>query len=309
MTQRIKYSVVIPVYNGEFYLEEVSHRIKNTFEKITDDYELIFVDDGSKDQSWKKLQEIQKKDEKIKIIKLSRNYGQHNATLCGLRNGNGKYLLTLDQDLQHPPEEIPKLIKKIEEGYSLVYGRYRKKKHHWFRNFGSKITNKTLSKIAGRDFVITSFRIIKKAAIDSLEDFENPEVIIDILLSQVISDRDIGVVLVNHKQNKRDSNYSSFKLINISLNMIFNYTTAPLKIASILGLIFSLLGFGTALFYVIKYSLGYTTISGFTSVIAAVSFFSGLILLVLGVIGEYLGRIFVAVNKKPQYKIEKRLIK
>ena len=110
MTQRIKYSVVIPVYNGEFYLEEVSHRIKNTFEKITDDYELIFVDDGSKDQSCKKLQEIQKKDEKIKIIKLSRNYGQHNATLCGLRNGNGKYLLTLDQDLQHPPEEIPKLI-------------------------------------------------------------------------------------------------------------------------------------------------------------------------------------------------------
>lgn len=305
MEKKIEYSIIVPVFNGERYLNLLHKRISKTFKNITENYEIIFVDDGSLDNSWRAMLELYKKNQKIKIIKLSRNYGQHNATLCGLRNSKGEYILTLDQDLQHPPEEIPKLIEEIKKGYFLVYGRYKSKKHGWFRNFGSLLTNKLLSKIAGSDFKITSFRIIKKEVVPSLDNFDNPNLIIDILFFQVISNREIGWRLVSHHPNYTNkSNYNFFKLLNISANMILNYTIAPLRIASIFGVLFSALGFGIALFYLIRYFLGYTNVSGFTAIIAAISFFSGFILLILGIIGEYLGRIFITINKKPQYKIK-----
>lgn len=302
---KLEYSIVVPVYNAEKFLRELHDRISNTFKNITLKYELIFVDDGSLDCSWKVLQEIHQLDKKVRIIKLTRNYGQHNATLCGLRNCSGKYIITLDQDLQHPPEEIPKLIQEISKGCSLVYAKYDRKKHHWFRNFGSTITNKIISNLSQNKHRITSFRILKREIVENLDQLDHPCVIIDILFSQVLSPRSVGFVEVFHAPNLRaKSNYNFFKLVNISLNMIFNYTIVPLRLASMVGITLSLLSFSLGLFFLVRYFFGYTTVRGFTALILTISFLFGITLLVLGIMGEYIGRIFLTVNKKPQYKIK-----
>jgi len=308
MTNKIEYSIVIPVYNGNKYLNELYNRISSTFKNTKDGYEIIFVDDGSKDNSWKVLEDIKKNDEQIKIIKLSKNFGQHNATLCGLRNSEGEYIITLDQDLQHPPEEIHKLINKIKKGYSLVYGDYNSKKHNWFRNIGSRLTNKIISDITKTKNSLTSFRIIKKEIVNQIIKCENPVVIIDILFSEVISSKEIGFCKVSHLKNAfNESNYGFIKLLKVSLNMTFNHTISLLRIASVLGILISLFSFTMGIFYLIKFLVIGTSAEGFTAIILSILFFSGIILLVLGIIGEYLTRIYLIINKKPQYIVRRKL--
>lgn len=305
MKQNIDYSVVVPVFNGVKYLKILHHRLSKTLSQITSKYEIIFIDDYSSDHSWKLLQELKKIDKRTKIVQLSKNYGQHNATLCGIRLSQGRYVVTLDQDLQHPPEEIPKLISKIKEGYQLVYGQYEKKRHSWFRNFGSRLTNIIISDLTGSQRNITSFRIIDREVIKHLNELNNPNIIIDILFSYVVPNREIGFCKVKHSSSRGKSNYNLFKLINISLNMVFNHTTIPLRLASMAGFTLSIISILGGLFYTSMYFSGHIKVQGFTATILALLFLFGITLLVLGIIGEYIGKIFLIVNKKPQYVIKK----
>ena len=300
----VKYSVVIPVYNGEATLIRLYERLTGVLNKITSYYEIIMVDDESTDKSWEILCGLRERDEKVKLVQLAKNAGQHHATLCGFKYCKGEYVLTMDDDLQHPPEEIPKLITEIQKGYSLVYGRYQKKKHSWFRNLGSALTNKLLADITDNQFDLTSFRMIKGPLIQSLQGVAYPGVILDLWLMRFISKGDISYCDVHHEESQT-THYNFWKLLQIAVNVMMNHTVIPLRGVAFLGVVFSGISFGLGVFYFTRYWLGHIDVSGFTTLVLLITFFSGLLLLALGVIGEYIAALFLILTQKPQ-SIEKQ---
>lgn len=306
--KNIKYSVVIPVYNSASILKKLHAEIVKIFEKNRKSFEIIFVEDCGPDKSWELLKELRKKDQRLKVIQLYRNFGQHNALICGLSFASGEYVLTMDDDLQHPPEEIPKLIAKIEQGYDLVYGRYLRKEHNFWKNLGSKFINYILKKVTGYSSSVTSFRIMKKAVAQKIIKHKNYNIMIDVCISDFVSRQKIAYVAINHsKRLSGKSNYTLRKLVSMAINMILNYSTLPLKIASILGIFSSVLSFLVAVYLIIVYFTIQNHVSGWTSLILAIVFFSGLILFVIGIIGEYISRIFLNLSDKPQYEIREIL--
>ena len=307
MNNQVRYSVVIPVYNSKLTLEKLSDRLRTVFETISEDFEIIFVDDGSQDGSWQKLKEMRNKDNRIKIIQLMRNFGQHNALMCGFNFVSGDYVITMDDDLQNPPEEIPKLINKISEGYDIVYGKYISKKHSTFRNIGSKLIQLVYKKVFSVQNNLTAFRIIKRPLVKSILKYEKSYVFIDGLLAW--NTKNIGFVHVLHHERKvGKSGYAFKKLFALSLNMITNFSIVPLQISSIMGLLFAVLGFIMATYFLLKKIIYDIPVAGYTSLIIAITIFAGIQLLTLGLIGEYIGRIHLNINKKPQYEIREHIL-
>lgn len=306
LTSEVIYSIVIPVYNGEPYLSNLCRRLADVLRPVTSQYEIILVNDGSTDGSWEKLLALREGDERIKLVQLAKNAGQHNATLCGFKYCTGEYVITLDDDLQHPPEEIPKLISEIQKGYSLVYGRYKKKKHGWFRNLGSVLTNKILADITDNQFDLTSFRIIKSSLIKSIREIACPGMILDLGLMRFISKEDISCCDVEHDESKT-TNYNFWKLLQIAVNIMLNHTVIPLRAATFLGVLFSGVSFALGFIYFLRYLLGHFDVSGFTTIVLLMTFFFGLLLLVLGIMGEYLAALFLRQTQGAAY-IEKQKI-
>ena len=303
----IKYSIVIPVYNSEPTLKELYKRLCDSCCTSQEDYEIIFVDDASRDNSWKILEELHKQDPKVKIIQHMRNFGQHNAIMCGFHYAQGEYVITMDDDLQNPPEEIPKLIEKIQKGYDVVYGEYILKEHSWLRNIGSSFIQLVYKKVFNVHHNLTSFRIIRKQIVDCILRYDRNYVFIDGLIAW--NTRNIGTVRVEHHPRKFSrSGYGVMKLITLSLNMVTNFSIIPLQMVSLSGFTFAGLGFILALyFFVMKIFYG-IPVEGYTSLIIAVTIFSGIQLLTLGLIGEYIGRIHLNINNKPQYVIREKLL-
>lgn len=301
----VDYSVVIPVYNSEKSLNELIYRIDKVFSSIKKKYEIVFVNDNSRDNSWEVLKNLAKKNNNIKLINLMKNFGQHNALMCGFNHVDGKYIITMDDDLQHPPEEILKLIKKINEGYEVVYGQYLDKKHRFYRNIGSNFINLFMKKITGIKCKITAFRIISKNVIDKIIKFDNYNVVIEVCLSKVLSNRYINYCYVKHDKRKYGkTNYTFKKLFLLAFDTIFNFTIIPLRLSTYTGLFFSLFSFIIGIFYLYQYFMNQISVNGFTALILSITFFSGIILFVLGIIGEYIGRMYIGLNKKPQYIIK-----
>jgi len=302
---RVSYSVVVPVYNGEKSLDELHKRLIKVFGAIKKTFEIILVDDCSKDNSWEVMQKLHKKDKRVKIIQLMRNFGQHNALMAGFNYAKGEYIITIDDDLQHPPEEITKLIKKSKEGYDVVYGQFPRRKYRWYRNISSRFINKILSSIIGINYNITQFKLIKKQVIDEIIKSKNYNIMTDVLISNIVTDRKIGHCLVKHNPRKfGESNYSFTRLISYALNMIFSYTLWPLKLATMFGFLFSFISALLAIFFLVYYFVYGISVSGWTTLILSITFFSGLILFVLGVTGEYIGRVFLNIIGKPQFVIK-----
>ena len=299
----IKYSVVIPVYNGAAYLDSLYQRLTRVMEKITFSYEIICVDDCSTDQGWEILTRLRSGDRRLKLIRLSKNFGQHNATMCGFKYCSGDYVITMDDDLQHPPEEIPKLLGEIKKGHSLVYGRYKEKKHHWVQNLGSSITNKVLANITNNEFDLTSFRVIRIDAVRAIVDYGFSNSILDMFLLQTISRNDISYCEVKHDKAEV-SGYNFMKLVHIAASIVINHTVFPLRFVTFLGFACSMISFSMGLVYLIKYFFNHIDVSGFTTIVLLITFFSGILLLVLGIIGEYIGMIFLIASKRPQYIVK-----
>jgi undecaprenyl-phosphate 4-deoxy-4-formamido-L-arabinose transferase len=307
LSNQIRYSVVIPVYNSEATLEKLLNRLQTVFETISEDFEIILVDDGSEDKSWQKLKALRIKDNRVRIIQLMRNFGQHNALICGFRFVSGDYVITLDDDLQNPPEEIPKLINKIGEGYDIVYGKYLSKKHSMFRNLGSSLIQLVYKKVFGVHNNLTAFRIIKKQLIKSILKYKKSYVFIDGLLAW--NTNKIGFISVLHNTREDGkSGYGIKKMLTLSLNMVTNFSIVPLQIASILGLLFAILGFTMSGYFLLKKIIYDIPVAGYTSLIIAITIFAGIQLLTLGLIGEYIGRIHLNINKKPQYEIREQIL-
>lgn len=304
--KEILYSLIIPVYNSSNTLDELLGRVRQTLDSLEAGYEVIFIDDGSSDQSWAKLKEFKESaPDTVTAVRLSKNFGQHNATFCGFNFAKGDIILTLDDDLQTPPEEIKKLIDTREKGeYDLIYGIYQKKQHPPVRNMGSKILKKSASWY-GRPGEGSSFRLITREVIEKLLVHHQNFVFIDELLLWYTDN--IEFVFVAHEKRKgRRSGYTFRKLWGMFSNLLVYYTAIPLKIMIYGGLISSVAFFIMSVIFVVN-KIVFDVPLGFTALIVAILFSTSLILLCLGVIGEYISRIYLVQNKKPPYSISRVL--
>lgn len=298
-------SVVIPVYNSGLILSSLVDRLVPALEKISDTFEILLVNDGSYDNSWQIVSELTKKSRKIIGIDLMRNYGQHNALLCGIRTAKNDIVITMDDDLQHPPEEIHKLVEKLLEGFDVVYGIPLKQVHEPWRNFFSWFTKTVLSKMLGIKGIksISAFRAIKTDLRKAFINFDSPNILIDALLTW--GTNNFGTVEVNEeKRSAGRSNYTFINLFQMATLVLTGFSTIPLRIASAIGFFFTLFG-GGVLVYVIIRALQEGSIPGFPFLASIISIFSGVQLFTLGIFGEYLARIFNRSMDHPSYVIGK----
>ncbi|MFK5857646.1 MAG: glycosyltransferase family 2 protein [Bacteroidota bacterium] len=303
----IDFSVIVPVHNSEETLDELFSRLVAVFNGLGNNFEVIFVEDGGTDNSWEVIKKLKNKfPELIKAIKLNKNFGQHNATMCGFTFAKGDKIITIDDDLQNPPEEIPKLIESyISNNCDVAYGIYSKKQHTFARNVlskGVKKSSKVFMKGTGKG---SSFRIIDHKIINKILDHNISFIFIDEVLLWYTNR--ISFVDVDHKKRQYNkSGYSSGKLFNLGTDLIYYYTNIPLKLMVYGGMIISVLSFILGIKYFIQ-KLFYDVPAGYTSIIVAVLFSTGIIVFSLGIIGGYLSRIQLVQNKKPPFHIEEML--
>ncbi len=310
METAITYSVVVPVYNSSESLVELFSEIKKVFTQINETFEVIFVDDSSKDDSWKILQRTksENKEEKITLIQLTENFGQNKATLCGIDFSIGKYIITIDDDLQTPPSEILKLINHHKENpdIELIYGFYPNKKHSPVRNIGSKMMNiNKLFRHSNKSG--SSFRIIKSKLRDKLElaQYKN-FVFIDELLLWSTGKVDF-VEVEHHKRKYNKTGYTIPKFFSISKNLMIFSTSVPIKLMIFFGTFLSIISFLAGVFFIYR-KLIHNVPMGYTSVIVSILFSTSIILLALGIIANYINAVFIQLNKKPTY-LTKKVIK
>ncbi|MEI6899716.1 MAG: glycosyltransferase family 2 protein [Bacteroidota bacterium] len=299
------YSIVVPVYNSHQSLEELYNRIVQTFRNLKNSFEVIFVDDDSADESWSILEKIKKANPgTVTAIRLAKNFGQHNATICGIANSSGEWIITIDDDLQNPPEEITKLIEMMQHTNSdLVYGIYEKKHHSMARNLGSgalKGWSRRVYKTKGNG---SSFRLMKASLGKYLLNHQLNFIYVDELFNWYTGH--IAFVLVDHhKRPYQQSNYTSRSLFSMLSNLIIYYTAMPLRMMVYGGFISALLSFITGTFFIYRKLVHGIAFPGFTALIVTILFSTSIILLSLGIIGEYLSRIYMVQNHKPPFAIK-----
>jgi len=307
MKTKVLYSVVIPVYNSEKTLEELVSRIHLVFKKITPYYEVILVDDGSQDHSWNLLEKFHREDKRVKIIQLMRNYGQHAAIICGFNYCSGMFVITMDDDLQNPPEEIPKLIKAISNSdYDGILAIPIESKHSLSRRLGSYETDKFYNIIFNKpqNLKSSSFRILNKKITDHLSQNQCRYTAIGpLLFSLTLKLKNVDVL--HNKRAVNKSNYDYIKLLKLAWGYIINYSILPLKFVSIVGIISSFAGFMFAIYIIFMRFYKNQVLSGWTSLIVVNLTFFGLILFVFGIIGEYLIRILNQVNNSDIYVVRR----
>ena len=302
---QVNYSVVVPVYNSEKSLEELFDRIKATFLKLNESFEVVFIDDSSIDNSWNVIQKLKSENPGlITAIQLARNFGQHNAIFCGLNFLRGKFVITIDDDLQIPPEEIEKLIQRYEETKAdLIYGDLTKKNHSFIRNQGSKVLkNAAKKRYKGVQGKGSSFKLFKRQIANNILNHGQTFVYIDELLLWYTSY--IEFVSVKHVQRKyQESTYTLGKLFRLFFNISLYYTKAPLKLITYGGIALSIFSFIIGINFIIR-KIFFNVPLGYTSIIVTVLFSTSIILFSLGVIGEYINRMFMVQSKKPAFAIK-----
>jgi undecaprenyl-phosphate 4-deoxy-4-formamido-L-arabinose transferase len=300
-----KLSIVIPVYNSERILINLADRLDTALQELTPNVEILLVNDGSQDQSWAVIEDIASKNSHFRGINLMRNYGQHNALLCGIRNATGEIIVTMDDDLQHPPEEIHKLIEELHKGYDVVYGIPQQLVHSRWRNFFSVTTKRLLARILGIKNIkyIGAFRVFRTKLRTAFENFNSPNVILDALLTWGTDN--FGMVTVEEAPRADGrSNYNFLSLVKVTMLVLTGFSTIPLRFASIVGFIFTIFGFGV-LVYVLIRTWVEGSIPGFPFLASIISIFSGVQLFSLGIFGEYLARIFNRSMNHPAFVIDK----
>jgi polyisoprenyl-phosphate glycosyltransferase len=299
----VKYSVVIPVYRSQQTLRELHRRVVAALDPVEPSFEIIFVEDCGGDASWQVIEALAAEDPRVRGIKLSRNFGQHAATICGISKAAGDWVVTIDDDLEQAPEQISALIDKAVEGYTVVYGVYGARSHHWWRNITSDIARKMFElAIPSLNYEYTSFRLIAKGIASKLVDFDSPFPFIDGYLSWLTSN--YATVIVRHDERAHGvSNYNFRKLLTHTINIFVTFSDLPLRVATWMGLCASFVGLTWLCFLLMRFLLGGITVSGYASVMAGIILFGGVQLLILGIFGEYLGRMNFKSSRKPLFLI------
>lgn len=297
-------SIVIPVYNSAEIMPSLLARLRKVLDELDMTYEVVMVEDGSPDDSWRVLSASQRQDpQHIVAVQLMRNYGQHNALMCGFRHARGALVVTMDDDLQHPPEEIPKLLDAIVAGdLDLVYGCYDKKKHPLLKNAGSAVVNMFFRRVFRLPVTVTAFRVFRRELLEAILSYTRPFTFIDGLLAW--NTRRVGTTTVEHHPRAiGHSGDSLAKMITLALNLFTNFSLLPLQVVSVVGSMAAVCGLLTGVYYLIRHVTGSITTPGYASIIVSILVLGGLQLLGLGIIGEYLGRLHLNVNEKPQYRV------
>lgn len=298
----MKTTIVIPVYNGAktigLLIDELISRMEQK------GLEIVLVNDGSSDNSHDVCLAIFKKYNSIvKYINLARNFGEHNAVMAGLNHSTGDYMVIIDDDFQNPPEEIAKLIDvAIAGGHDVVYSYYAEKQHSLFRNLGSRFNNLVASCLLHKpkDLYLSSFKCMNRFVVNEVIKYKGPFPYVDGLIWR--STRNVGKVLVRHeKRLEGRSNYTLRKLVRLWTNMFVNFSVYPLRMSTFLGIIFSFIGIIFSVLAIIDKLIHPEIPMGITSIMVAILAFAGVQLLMLGLIGEYLGKLFLANNQTPQY--------
>jgi len=304
------YSIVVPVYKSEKTLQELYKRIDNAFAHLDADFELILVEDCGRDKSWQVMQSLHRSDNRVKIIRLTKNFGQHNALMCGFSFATGEYVITLDDDLQNPPEEIEKLISAIKESdYDVVYGVAEQQRQNVIRKFGSKIYSRFNSMIFRNitGLRISNFRIVRKSIVEQILKINTPNPIVGHLILRVTEH--VGTVNVfHHKRLSGGTTYSTGKLVKHFLHGVLYNSTLPLKLVLIMGIACLFISVILSFYFLILYLSGSISVSGFTTLVLLILFFSGVIMFSVGIIGEYLLRIVQEVGQPPQFVIKDKEI-
>jgi len=300
----LELSIVVPVYNSARTLGNLLERLTVVIQPIASNYEIILVDDGSKDESWAVIQALRETyRDHLVAVQLMRNYGQHNALMCGLGLARGSYVVTMDDDLQNPPEEIPKLLAHIKQhGLDLVYGCPPKREHAVWRNLGSTLVLHFYRSVFKNHVTPTPYRIMRHQLGHSVQFYDLNFTFLDGLLAWC-TNRVGSVEVEHHARVQGRSGYSVGKLAVLALNLYTNFSLMPLQIVSGLGLMTATSGFAVGIYYLFQYFASNIEVPGFASTIIAILILGGAQLLALGVIGEYLGRLHMNVNRKPQYVI------
>jgi glycosyltransferase involved in cell wall biosynthesis len=297
-------SVVVPVFNSATILPIFISKLEVELLKTNLPFELILVNDGSKDNSWSVILSQCTEAGWIRGLNMMRNYGQHNALLAGIREGKYSLTVTMDDDLQHPPEELPKLLSKISEGYDVIYASPEKEQHGLIRDLASIVTKLALQSAMGAKTarMCSAWRIFRTELRSSFASFDSPFVNIDVLLTWGTTNFD--AIRVRHdKRLQGSSNYDIFKLIRHAANMMTGFSVIPLQLASFIGFAFTFMGLLILSYVVIRYLLFGSSVAGFTFLASIIAIFSGAQLFALGIFGEYLARMHFRSMNKPTYVV------
>jgi undecaprenyl-phosphate 4-deoxy-4-formamido-L-arabinose transferase len=298
-------SVVIPVYNSEGSLPLLVERLSRVLEPGQQLGELILVNDGSRDRSWENIQDLAARHSWIRGFNLMRNYGQHNALLCGIRAASHAVIVTLDDDLQTPPEEVPRLLAKLETGCDVVYGASQHQSHGFLRNLASSITKLVLQGAMGAETArkVSAFRAFRTHLRESFASYHGPNVSIDVLLTWGTTDFSV-VTVRNDPRTIGVSQYTLGRLIAHAMNMMTGFSTLPLQMASITGFVFTLFGLGVLCYVVARYLFQGAAVPGFPFLASVIAILSGAQLFALGIIGEYLARMHFRMMDRPSYAFQ-----
>jgi len=300
----VRISAVVPVYRSQAMLPELHRRLVAALEQIGRPFEILLVEDCGGDDSWSVIKQLAAADPRVRGLRLARNYGQHNALLCGIRAARGELVVTLDDDLQNPPEEIHRLLARLDEGYDVVYGSPQAETHGFLRDQASRITKLALQGAMGVDSAskVSAFRVFRTRLRDAFAAYRSPSVNIDVLLTWGTTR--FGSVLV--RQDERavgDSGYTLRKLINHAVNMMTGFSVLPLQVASVLGLAFGSMGFLVLLYVLLRYLVDGSAVPGFPFLASIIAIFSGVQLFALGIFGEYLARMHFRSMERPPYAL------
>ena len=304
-TKQTEISVVVPVYRSAPMLPELHARLIDALNLIADRFEIILVEDGGRDESWQVIEEIAGHDERVRGIRMSRNYGQHNALLCGIRAARYGITVIMDDDLQNPPEEIGKLVGMLGDDTDVVYGTPDRERHGFFRDQASRLTKLALQSAMGAETAkhVSAFFAFRTRIRDAFADYRGPYVSIDVLLTW--GSTRFSHVTVRHDERRAGvSNYTLRALITYALNMMTGFSTLPLQIASVVGFLFTLFGLGILAYVTVSYIRdGSGGVPGFAFLASIIAIFSGAQLFALGIMGEYLARIHFRTMDRPTYLI------
>ena len=302
-----KFSFVIPCYRSENTITSVVDEIKSEMaaKRPGDDYEIVLVNDCSPDGVWNVIEKMAETEPSVIGVNLAKNFGQHSALLAGYGKCSGDYIVSLDDDGQAPLESLNDLISKLEEGYDVVYAYYRTVKQNLFRRLGSRMAG-LMGQIMlnpPKGMLASSFYIARKFVIDEMVRYKNAY---PYLLGLVLrTTRKIAWIPTNHRSRlEGTSGYSFWRLLGLWLNGFTAFSVKPLEFSTILGVVFAIAGFIYAIVIVVQRIIGDITVAGWSSIIALMLIIGGSILMMLGLIGEYIGRIYICINDSPQYVIK-----
>ncbi|MBT3183096.1 MAG: glycosyltransferase [Nitrospina sp.] len=306
MDKKPKISIVVPVYNEESLVEELVSRLKSVCDGLNRSYEIVIVDDGSDDGSFEKLKRIKETDEALRLIRLTRNFGQQSAVLAGFRMSQGDIVVQLDSDLQNPPEEIPKLLTALTDDIDLVTTVHKKRQDGLLRVIGSKFLRGFGQMLFGESVKLnlSSFRAMRRSVIDKIETCRDRSRYMAVLMSWM-GLPSVEIEVEHHARKKGETKYSFLTLFKLSWDLVTGYSSFPLRLVTYMGLFGAFMGFLMMAFLLYQRIANGILIEGFVVLSAVFAFFAGVQLLSIGFLGEYLGRVHSQIQGRPDYIVEK----